>query len=647
MIQNRLVLCASCVVASLGPAQAKDVTYQGSIEVIRGDAPATEARGKVFIDENRNARLDPGEKGLTGVLVSNGREVVKTDADGSYRLPAYDDMNLFITKPANYSTPLDEDLVPQFNYIHKVEGSPPLRFGGIAPTGPLPEAINFPLIEDPVGDRFECLVFGDPQPYSNRQVGYVRDTAGTMLAARDNSKTECLIFEGDVMGDDLSLYPRFKKIIAVGGVPQYFVAGNHDLDFDAKSDADSLDTFRREWGPEYYSFDIGKVHFVVLDNVRYPCNGIDPHPFCALTEKPTYNGVISQRQLEWLKNDLALVPDDRLIVLNTHIPFVSFDDAGEQKHQTDNLADLYAIVGDRKVLGLSGHTHTTEQILPGESYAGWQEHTGTDKAHFHMIITGALSGSWWAGDLNDQGVPRATQSLGAPRGYYVMEFDGTNYVDTYRTFGQDKTQQMHVSFNTPRFRKWAERLYAFADAYPLPGDATPPVTVNDLGDPMLVTVEDLNEGTWAAVNVWNGSKESKVTVSIDGDTPITAERTQQGEGEGAYSGPEFADPLALSKQATNGRMAFRSVLGGEATEGFEIWRGVEWKGTPGPFPASMLVRNSSHLWRADLPKDLAVGPHRLEVLTTDRHGRTFRDVVSFEVVDELPPLNWRFGKDFD
>lgn len=29
-------------------------------------------------------------------------------------------------------------MVPRFAYIHKVAGSPPLRYGGIEPTGPLP-----------------------------------------------------------------------------------------------------------------------------------------------------------------------------------------------------------------------------------------------------------------------------------------------------------------------------------------------------------------------------------------------------------------------------------------------------------------------------------------------------------------------------
>ena len=243
---------AAALALPAAPAFAKDPTYVGSVQVVRGGAVSDIARGTVFLDADRDSRLDPGEKGIPGVMVSNGREVVVTDADGAYALPAYDDMNLFVTKPAGYATPMNADLVPQFNYVHKVAGSPPLRFGGIAPTGPLPAAVNFPLIEDRVGDRFQCLVFGDTQTYTNRELSYVRDTVGRMLAGRDNAATECLIFEGDVMGDDLSLYGRFRKIVAAGGVPQYYVPGNHDLDFDAADDRHSFDTFRREWGPEYY-----------------------------------------------------------------------------------------------------------------------------------------------------------------------------------------------------------------------------------------------------------------------------------------------------------------------------------------------------------------------------------------------------------
>ena len=54
----------------------------------------------------------------------------------------------------------------------------------------------------------------------------------------------------------------------------------------------------------------------------------------------------------------------------------------------------------------------------------------------------------------------------------------------------------------------------------------------------------------------------------------------------------------------------------------------------------MLTRKSSHLWRADLPKSLTVGPHVLEAVTADRYGRRFRLVQTFEVVSTLPEMGW-------
>ncbi|QPH54150.1 calcineurin-like phosphoesterase C-terminal domain-containing protein [Pontivivens ytuae] len=637
-MQKLMISTALCLVAAA--AWGKDASYIGGVHVVPGEGGET-ARGTVFLDENRNSVFDEGEQGIAGVQVSNGREVVLSGDDGSYALPAYEDMNLFITKPADYAVPVDEVMVPQFNYVHKIAGSPDLRYGGIAPTGPLPAEVNFPLIEDEVGEAFSCLVFGDAQPYSNREIGYVRDTAGRMLANRDNDGTECLIFEGDVMGDDLSLYPRFKQIISVGETPQYFVAGNHDLDFDAEDDQHSFDTFRREWGPEYYSFDIGNVHFVVLDNVRYPCNGVDDHPFCDPAEDPDYNGVIHDRQLTWLENDLANVPEDKLIVINTHIPLVTFTDNEAQKHQTDNLDELYAILGERPALGLSGHTHTTEQILIDDHYEGWEENTGTGPAQFHQIVTGGLSGSWWIGDLNDDGIPHGTQRLGSPRGYYRIDFNGSDYTDTYLTFTGDESEQMHASFNTPRFRDWATALLAYAEIYDVPTDVTPPVTINDLGDMYMLTTEDLEEGTWVAVNVWNGSGDSTVEVSINGGEPLVGERTQTATGEEKNRGPEFADPLAMARQSTNGRMTVRSAQGGDDTAGFQSWQGTQWTGVAGPFRRWMLTDNSNHLWRVDLPADLPVGVHMMEVRTVDRYGREYTLSQPFEIVEELPPLDWQ------
>lgn len=636
------LLSATAIGLMAGPALAKDASYIGSVEAIPpGETASDTARGTVFVDANRNSRLDAGEAGLEGVLVTNGREVTRTDAEGRYALPAYDDMNLSVIKPAGYATPLDRFMVPQFAYIHKQAGSPDLRFGGIAATGPLPEAVNFPLIEDAVGAQFDCLAFGDAQPYTNREITYVRETAGRMLATADLDTTECLIFAGDVMGDDLSLYPRFKSIIAVGQTPQYWVGGNHDVDFDAESDADSFDTFRREWGPEYWAAEIGDVLFIGLDNVRYPCNGVDPHPFCATDRNHTYNGVVSERQMEWLGNLLPLVPRDKLIVMTAHIPFQTFTDNTAAKHQTDNLDALAALLEGRKVLSLAGHTHTTENIEAGEGFDGWEENTGLATAPFDQIVIGALSGSWWAGDPDHHGVPHATQRLGAPRGFYQLSFDGAAVTDTYRTFHTHVDEQLHASFNTPRFRDWADALITYVELYSTPNNVLPPVTRNDLADPYMITRDDLEGGSWVAVNVWNGGASTEVSVAINDAAPITGTRTQAGAGEAKNKGVEFADPLALIRQSTQASMAVRSDRGGDDTAGFTTWQGVRWEGVPGPFQRWMLTDNSAHLWRVNLPADLPEGVHVMTVTATDRHGRSFATDYTFEVVAELPEMGWQ------
>ena len=70
-------------------------------------ANAEQAAGYVFADKNGNGQRDPGERGIAGVPVSNGRDVVATGGDGSYRLAVEPETTLFISKPAGYGVPLD------------------------------------------------------------------------------------------------------------------------------------------------------------------------------------------------------------------------------------------------------------------------------------------------------------------------------------------------------------------------------------------------------------------------------------------------------------------------------------------------------------------------------------------------------------
>ena len=137
----------------------------GAVAEAQSGAPAAQtAKGVVFIDTNQNKKRDAGEPGLPGVGVSNGKDVVATDGEGRYSLAVDEDTIIFVIKPSGYRTVIDSLNISRFYYIHKPNGSPKLDFPGVEPTGPLPEAIDFPLVKVDEPSAFDVIFFGDPQP---------------------------------------------------------------------------------------------------------------------------------------------------------------------------------------------------------------------------------------------------------------------------------------------------------------------------------------------------------------------------------------------------------------------------------------------------------------------------------------------------
>ena len=633
----------------LAPAAEARMDYVATVDVAPAMAgtSADTATGVVFDDLSRDGVRQADEPGVAGVLVSNGREVVRTGADGSYALPAYADMSVMVQEPAGFDVPVNADGVPQFFYTHKPDGTPgELRYGGLAPTGPLPAAINFPLVRTARAERFSCVAMGDTQPYSHTEVGYVRDGIARNLVDRDLTDARCLLLLGDVMGDDLGLLPRFMDMMSVVGLPQYYVHGNHDYDFDAGSDAHSADSWRRLYGPNYYAFEIGEVLFVALDNVVYPCGEDDVGPGredCTdPAEGPTYNGRVTDRQMTWLANTLALVPEDKRVVLMHHIPFVSFIDGDTGRHQTDNAAAIHELVRGRPALSLSGHTHTFEYLAAGEWFAGWEEMVGVTRLPFDHVVAGAPSGNWYQGDFGFDGTPLAFARGGTPPGYAMIHFDGADFRIDFHAANQPVERAMALSFNTPGFRAWFDELWAWQDEVGLGADAVPPVTVNDLPDLELFTPAELAEGVYLTANVWRGNRRTEVTASIDGGAAMAMTRTQEGNGEALRRGAAWADPFAVPRQMTIGRYAWQSRSGDPRAQGFEVWQGARFGPVPPQGMSARHVADSSpHLWRLRVPEDLAVGTHVATVRATDRHGRTSTDRIVFEVRAERPAPRWR------
>ena len=640
-----LLATASLLVAM--PAQAR-MDYVAGIHVVPGSegAAAETVTGMVFHDLSRDGVRQEDEPGVAGAIVSNGRDVTQTGPDGAYELPAFDNMTVMVSEPAAWDVPVNEHGVPQFFYHHKPGGTPEtLRYGGLPPTGPLPQAINFPMIRTGTDDSFSCVMMGDTQPYSNTEIGYVRDSVLDSLLDRDLSEAECVVMLGDVMGDDLTLLPRFMDLFSVLDLPQYYIHGNHDFDFDATSDEHSADSWRHIYGPNYLSYEIGNAVFIALDNVIYPCGPEDDGPggrdACVDPERVVYNGRVNDDQMAWLEATLELVPEDKLIVMLHHIPFVSFIDSNTGRHQTDNLAEIHALLAGRPALSFSGHTHTFEYLAAGEWYQGWEEQVGITRLPFTHIVGGAPSGNWYMGDLGFDGTPMSFARGGTPPGYMIVEFDGSDYRVNFHAANQPPERQMALSFNTPQFRQWFELMFEWQDEQGGGADAIPPVTVNDLADVKIFTPEDLSETVWLTANVWAGSRETQVFAQIGDGPRMEMTRTQDGEGEDIRFGAEWADPFAAQRQMTIGRHAWQSSSGEERAQGFEVWQGSSFGPVaPQAQQTWMIADSSTHLWRLQMPADLPVGAHVMTVTSIDRYGREFSDRITFEVRAERPFPYW-------
>jgi hypothetical protein len=387
-----------------------------------GNGKTELAQGVVYHDQNGNRRRDPGEPGVAEVKVSNGLDIVRTDAEGRYQIKVTDDTIIFVIKPRGWALPLNQENLPQFYYIHKPNGSPPeFQFPGVAATGPLPASVDFPMTRQEEPDQFKALLFGDTQPRDVREVEYMTHDVIEQIIAADGHDASFGVTLGDIVFDDLSVMKPLNQAIALIGIPWYNVIGNHDLNFDAANDQQSDETFERIYGPSYYSFDYGPTHFLVLDDVTWVAQKGD--------EKAHYYGGLGERQLAFIRKDLELIPEDQLVVLMMHIPLTGVEDRQQ----------LYRLIEQRPAtVSLSAHTHYMEHRLIGDE-DGWR---GAEP-HEH-IINVTVCGSWWRGQPDERGIPHATMSDGGPNGYSLMSFDGNEYAMEFFPASRPADYQMNI-----------------------------------------------------------------------------------------------------------------------------------------------------------------------------------------------------------
>ncbi len=438
------------------------------------------AEGYVFEDLNGNGVRDGGEVGIAGVCVSNGREVVKTDRNGKWRLPVDENTILFVIKPSGWKTPVSQDNLPRYYYIHKPNGAPDFKHAGVKPTGELPKSVDFPLQKQKEDSRYKMVLFGDPQPRNQKEINYIAHDVVEQVAL-DAKKVDAKfgLSLGDIMFDNLSLYESLNGVIGTIGLPWYNVQGNHDMNYDSPDDEHSSETFQKYFGPNYYSFNYAKTHFIVLDNVFWPGKG-----------KGNYHGELQAKQLEFVKNDLAFVPKDHLVVICMHIPIVD----------VKNAEDLYRLIEDRPyAVSFSAHTHVQEHIFLTEK-EGWKG----AKPHHHLNHV-TVCGSWWEGAPDERGIPHATMSDGAPNGYSIIEFDGHKYKVTYRAASRPDFDQMNV---------WIADQLPAEDA-----DKTEVIVNVYAGSSRSVVNMRVDQGDWTKMTQFTGKDPFYLKLKAEEESP--------------------------------------------------------------------------------------------------------------------------------
>lgn len=405
----------------------------------------SQVSGYVYLDQNSNNKKESRERGLEGIAVSNGQEVVLTDSKGRYSLSASDDMMVFVIKPSGYKTPLSPENLNKFYYNHKPQGSPKnFKYQGVAPTGKLPKEVNFGLQKQEENNDFQILVFGDPQPYTLKEMDYFK--RGIVDEVKNNKRSAVFgISLGDLVGDDLVLHDPYKEIMKEIGLPWYNVIGNHDMNLDATNDLQSDETFERNFGPANYAFNYANVHFIVLDNILYP----DPR------DQKGYYGGFREGQLKFIENDLKHVDKDKLVVLAFHIQ-MNPEREGDDHFRMEDRAQLFKLLEPfSNVLMMSAHTHKQTQIYYGKG-DGWN-----GAKELHELNMGTTSGDWYSGTVDQLGVPKSVIRDGTYRGYSFVNFTGNKYQVDYKVAGhpEDYMIKLHVP-KVISSRRSSARIYA-------------------------------------------------------------------------------------------------------------------------------------------------------------------------------------------
>ena len=394
-----------------------------------------------LIEENNLRGLITDEKGnpIEGVAVSDGYDVVTTDANGVYQFAAHADARLLsISVPAEYEIPY-EDNRPAF-WVH------------IDPT-------DYEIRKDfhltgRTASSEDFTIFSLADTHVKTAKHYERFSTETMpdlakqVAAGNYSTNSFAVILGDIMFDNYEQVENVKKSLKNSPVPVFPCFGNHDCSSSVGStEVDLISKFQQHFGPVDYSFNIGKAHVVFMKNMIY-----EGHDAYGIEGNKYVQGILDH-QVEWLKKDLAAVQnkEDKLIIVCVHIPL-----RGTSSTSKNYKAVVQEMLKFKEAHVLSGHHHGVYNHNPSKDVT-----VGGKTFYDHNQI--AAAGAWWVSHLNPDG---------SPNGYMIYNVDG-NTISDYALKGtsKDAGYQMRVynggvTYSVPspfyNYDNWSKR-FAWSD----------------------------------------------------------------------------------------------------------------------------------------------------------------------------------------
>ena len=420
--------------------------------------------------------------GVENVVVSDGAEVTVTNEKGIYQLKSAKKWGyVFISVPSGYEVP-SVGVLPQFHRALKNSAD-------------VVERADFKLEKVDGQDSYKIFMLGDMH-LANRtgDLGQFAQFTSDLTDYMTRHKGEKMyaLTLGDMTWDlywysNSYYFPQYLNTVnsQIKNLQIFHTMGNHDNDFQTRSDYDAAVKYVDQICPTYYSFNIGKVPYVVMDDID--CSSYDG------TESRNYVKSLSAEQLDWLAKDLSHVAKTTPVVVAMHAQvFYPTTSGFKIDHDQVNTLRLFDILDGYTVRFVTGHTHKLFNVTPDAPIV--------DGHNFREYNSGSVCASWWWSGNLTPGIHIGTD--GTPGGYGIWDVTGTDFQCLYKSTGWPEEYQFRsYDLNNVHF--------SMADVPLMPSDISASVKNAYM---QYVNAYPQNNDNEVLINIWNWNSDWTLSV---------------------------------------------------------------------------------------------------------------------------------------